>query len=217
MHLIDLMVKDDRINLQTNTAALSMSPDPAGGYIIKTSRGDIRAKQIVHANNAYVGGLLPEYRKSIVPSKGICCRITVPEGKTAPLLNNSYINREENKTLHYLVPRADGSIIVGGAAQEFKVFRDQWYNNTDDSTLIEAAKDYYRGYMQRTYTGWEDSGAEVDSIWSGIMGYTYDTHPHVGVVPEKPGNFVLAGFNGHGVSDYIQGRRAIFLTYRRCL
>lgn len=198
------MVVSGRINLQTNTPALSISSStgPEGGFIVETSRGIIHASQIIHANNAYIGGLLPEYRKSIIPSKGICCRITVPKGTKAPLLNNSYINREQDKTLHYLVPRADGSIIVGGASQGFKALPEQWYNNTDDSTLIEAVKGYYDGYMQRTYRGWEDSGAKVDNIWSGIMGYTYDTHPHVGAVPGKPGHFVLGGFNGHGVSDH---------------
>jgi hypothetical protein len=31
------------------------------------------------------------------------------------------------------------------------------------------------------------------------MGYTSDLMPHVGAVPEKPGQFIMAGFNGHGM------------------
>lgn len=69
----------------------------------------------------------------------------------------------------------------------------------DDSVLIDAAKDYYEGYMQRTYRGWENSGAEVDKIWTGIMGYTYDDRPHVGEVPNRPGQFILGGWNGHSM------------------
>jgi glycine/D-amino acid oxidase-like deaminating enzyme len=117
----------------------------------------------------------------------------------APLLNNSYINRTEDNTLSYLIPRPDGSIIVGGAAATFKIFKEQWYRNVDDSILINAAKDYYEGYMQRTYRGWKDSGAKIDNIWSGVMGYSYDSNPHVGAVPGKPGQYILAGFNGHGM------------------
>lgn len=157
------------------------------------------AGNVVHANNAYVSGLLPEYAKNIVPCKGICCRITVPEGVTPPLLNNSYINRTDDNTLSYLIPRADGSIIVGGAAAKFRTFEDQWYDNVDDSILIDAAKDYYTDYMQRTYRGWEETGAKVDKIWSGVMGYSYDSNPHIGTVPNKDGQFILAGFNGHGM------------------
>ena len=117
----------------------------------------------------------------------------------APLLNNSYINRTEDNTLSYLIPRADGSIIVGGAAAKFKAFREQWYRNVDDSILIDAAKDYYAGYMQRTYRGWEESGAAIDKIWTGVMGYSYDSNPHIGAVPRKPNQSILAGFNGHGM------------------
>lgn len=31
------------------------------------------------------------------------------------------------------------------------------------------------------------------------MGFTNDFLPHVGQVPQKPGQFVIAGFNGHGM------------------
>jgi len=31
------------------------------------------------------------------------------------------------------------------------------------------------------------------------MGYSYDSLPHVGEVPDRPGQMILAGFNGHGM------------------
>lgn len=31
------------------------------------------------------------------------------------------------------------------------------------------------------------------------MGYSYDSNPHVGEVPGKPGQYICAGFNGHGM------------------
>jgi hypothetical protein len=69
----------------------------------------------------------------------------------------------------------------------------------DDSVLIDAAKDYYGDFMQRTYRGWENTGAQVSHIWTGVMGYSFDSNPHIGSVPSKPGQFILAGFNGHGM------------------
>lgn len=128
----------------------------------------MKARMVVHANNGYAAGLLPEYSKNIIPCKGICCRITVPPNGSAPLVDNSYIIRtKDDKGLEYLIPRADGSIIVGGASQTFRPFKEQWYNNTDDSVLIEAATHYFTNYMQRTFRGWENSGAKVDKIWTG--------------------------------------------------
>ncbi|KAK4613498.1 hypothetical protein CLAFUW4_09335 [Fulvia fulva] len=198
-HILKSLVASGDLNLQTHCPVTKVVQNADGTFTITTARGTIRARKAVHASNAYVGGLLPEYSKSIVPCKGICCRITVPEGKVAPLLSNSYIERDANRTLSYLVPRTDGSIIVGGASSLFKPHTEQWYNNVDDSVLIDSAKDYYDGYMQRTFRGWEDSEARVDQIWTGVMGYSYDSHAHIGEVPDRPRQLVIAGFNGHGM------------------
>ncbi|OJJ47375.1 hypothetical protein ASPZODRAFT_132360 [Penicilliopsis zonata CBS 506.65] len=208
LHLVSSML-DQGVNLQTHTPVLSVTPAEEGGFAIETSRGSIQATQVIHASNAYVSALLPEYSHNIIPCKGIACRIAVPEGTQAPLLNNSYINRTEDNTLSYLIARADGSIVVGGASAKFRPFLDQWYNNVDDSVLIDSAKDYYEDYMQRTYHGWEESNAAVDKIWTGVMGYSYDSNPHIGHVPGKPGQFVLAGFNGHGMPVIFLGAKGL--------
>lgn len=31
------------------------------------------------------------------------------------------------------------------------------------------------------------------------MAYSYDTNPHVGEVPGRPGQYICAGFTGHGM------------------
>lgn len=200
LHLIGLLNKRG-VNIQTYTPVNSSKPGAEGGFDITTERGTIHAAQVVHATNAYTKALLPEYAKSIVPCKGICCHIAVPEGQDAPLVQNSYIIREfgNPSVLSYLIPRADGGIIVGGASEIFRPHTEQWYNNTDDSCLIDSAKDYYKNYMQNNFRGWENSNASVKSIWTGVMGYSFDSTPHVGHVPNKPGELIISGFNGHGM------------------
>lgn len=69
----------------------------------------------------------------------------------------------------------------------------------DDSALIEPAAHYFDTYMQRHFTGWEESGAIVESIWTGIMGYNSDALPSVGEVPGRDGCYIAAGFEGHGM------------------
>lgn len=216
LRLAEILVEEKLLNIQTNTPVTSVSPDPKGGFIITTPRGTTHAKKVVYANNAHIAGLLPEYRNAIVPCKGICSHITVPADTRAPHLTNSYIIREDDSTLAYLTPKIDGSIVVGGASSKFKPFPEEWYNNVDDSTLIEPGKDHFDTYMQRFFHGWENTGAKVDKIWSGVMGYSFDSNPHIGVLPkkekpkskkwwwpwgatEKDEQFVLAGFNGHGM------------------
>jgi glycine/D-amino acid oxidase-like deaminating enzyme len=36
-----------------------------------------------------------------------------------------------------------------------------------------------------------------------VMGYSADFMPHVGAVPGKPGQFIIAGFNGHGMPQIL--------------
>jgi hypothetical protein len=66
-----------------------------------------------------------------------------------------------------LIPRPDGSIIVGGARPTFFHDLESWYGNTDDSKLIESASHYFDNYMQRHFHGWEDTGAYTDRVWTG--------------------------------------------------
>lgn len=63
--------------------------------------------------------------------------------------------------------------------------------------------------MQRTFNGWEDTGANVEQIWTGVMGYSWDSHPHLGEVPGREGQFVLAGFNGHGMPVIFLGAEGV--------
>ncbi|KAB8264075.1 phosphoenolpyruvate phosphomutase-domain-containing protein [Aspergillus pseudonomiae] len=198
--LLSKIADSPAVNVQAFTPVISVVSDNSG-HVIHTPRGTVRASKVVYASNAYTSGLLPEYSASIVPCRGICCHIGIPDGKTAPFLPYSYVigTKTGESGGSYLISRPDGSIIVGGAQRTFMDQKDQWYGVIDDSTLIEPAKDYYNDFMQRTFTGWEDSGAYVKEIWTGIMGYSYDTSPHVGEVPGKPGQYICAGFDGHGM------------------
>jgi glycine/D-amino acid oxidase-like deaminating enzyme len=156
------------INLQTGTSVQSLSDtvDSAGYWLVHTARGTVRARKVIVTTNAYTAAILPEYQDKIVPYKGICCRIESPPSQ-APLLTNSYGLRFSDCDFDYLIPRPDGSIIVGGARGRYLQNLSSWYSNSDDSSLIDEAKSYFDGYMQRHFHGWENSGARVTDIWTG--------------------------------------------------
>lgn len=42
-----------------------------------------------------------------------------------------------------------------------------------------------------------------------VMGYTDDGFPYVGNIPEKPGQYICAGFNGHGMPQAFLSAKAI--------
>lgn len=196
------MVDAGRVNLQIHTPVTAIVPDEERGFSVQTPLGATFARQVVHASNGYVAGLLPEYQRSIIPCKGVCCHIAVPAAADAqppPPLTNSYIIRGPDHMLSYLVRRSDGSIVVGGKASMLTPRQDQWYRTVDDGAAIDGAEEFYSDYMQKTFLGWETSDAAITKIWTGVMGYSFDTNPHVGAVPGRPGQFILAGFNGHGM------------------
>ncbi|KIA76009.1 hypothetical protein HK57_00626 [Aspergillus ustus] len=200
-------------NLQTNTPVVSVSesPDEEGRWTVTTLRGSIIAKKVIFASNAYTAGILPQYQDKIVPVRGICSRIVVPNPPipASPSLDSSYTVRIKEGIYEYLIARPDGSIIIGGARSVYVQDLKLWYNNTDDATLIEPAAHHFDGYMQKYFNGWEDTGSYTDRVWTGIMGYTSDDLPHVGHVPGKPGQLVIAGFNGHGMPQIFLSAKGV--------
>ncbi|EHY54737.1 hypothetical protein HRR83_004138 [Exophiala dermatitidis] len=217
MHLLRRCL-DMGANVQTHTPVVGIdrASDGSGGWIVKTPRGSIQTSKIIVATNAYLPALLPEFKDKIVPARGIACRIAVPENpnRPAPHLNNSYTIRFGPQEYDYLISRTDGSIVVGGAKQRVLLNDAYWQNNTDDSQLIPGAAGYFDGYMQRLFHGWEDSGAKVTHIWTGVMGYSADLMPWVGEVPDEQGVYVLAGYTGHGMPRILGCAKAIAALVR---
>jgi glycine/D-amino acid oxidase-like deaminating enzyme len=154
-------------NLQTNTPVTAIETDDDEGYTIYTERGKLRTATIVFATNGYTAGLLPQYRDVITPTKATASHITVPPSQNAPYLSNTYNIRYTKDRVDYLNPRPDGSIVVGGGKWTYEKERKLCYDVHDDSTLIEPARHYFDGLMQRHFLGWEDSGAETESVWTG--------------------------------------------------
>ncbi|KAL7905190.1 FAD dependent oxidoreductase [Trichoderma velutinum] len=198
--LLSISIKKG-VNLQTNTCVTSVAATRTadGYYLVNTSRGIIKARKILFASNGYTAGILPEYQDKIIPWRGINSRIVVGEDQIPPNLSNTYNLHNYPGTDEYINPRPDGSIIVGGAKTSYWHDKKQYYNNADDSTLIEPAKHYFDEYMQKYFLDYTGSGAYTDMIWTEIMGYTPDALPHIGAIPGRPDQFIMAGFNGAGM------------------
>lgn len=42
-----------------------------------------------------------------------------------------------------------------------------------------------------------------------VMGYSSDFMPHIGAVPNKPGQFIIAGFSGHGMPEILLSSKGV--------
>lgn len=200
--LLARLVERTSINVQTNTPVTGVTNDKYCSTI-RTARGSIKAHKVVLATNGYTAGLLNQYKGTIVPTKGTACHISPHPVPISPHLthtyNISYIPGPNR--VDYLNPRPDGGIVVGGGNWTYAHNRSLWDGNWDDSTLLPGVQPHFASLMQQHFRGWEQSGAEVDHLWTGIMGYTPDERPHVGEVPGKEGlQWIMAGFNGGGMA-----------------
>jgi glycine/D-amino acid oxidase-like deaminating enzyme len=197
--LLARLVERQAVNLQTETIVQSVSMDDDGFNILHTSRGTLRAMKLAFATNGYTSGSLPEYQGIIVPYRGTASHI-VPKSPISPHLSHTYNIRYRPDRIDYLNPRPDGGIVVGGAKWTFAEDRRKWYNNWDDATLLPEARQHFESLMQNHFKGWEGSGARVDYVWTGVMGLTPDERPHIGRVPDSKNRYIMAGFNGGGMS-----------------
>jgi len=197
------------LNAQTNTPVTSVVVVD-GLNVLTTPRGVLKAKKVVFATNAYTAGLLPQFKDVIVPVRGTASHIT-PSHPIHPHLSTTYnLNHGPEKSVDYLNPRPDSSIVVGGAGHLFRSNRALWFDNFDDSTHLPPVVDaYWTDYMQRNFLGWEDSGAETESVWTGIMGVTPDGWAHVGRVPGSEKQWICAGFNGGGMATILTAARGV--------
>lgn len=168
------------LNLQTYTPALSCSRS-GDKWTIRTSRGEITARAVIVATNAYTSSLLPEFKPLIVPVRGTACSITpAPSHSPGALpgpIKYSYGIRFGTGEVDYMIPRqgrgrvpgkGDRSIILGGAKGCFLHDIDQWYNNKHDDEEMPGARRYFEEYMGKHFVGWNgNEKGNVDHVWSG--------------------------------------------------
>lgn len=164
--------------LYTNTPVESIqdSTGPGSPVILSTSKGKVRTSKVVYASNGYIAGLLPQYRRVIVPILGQNSRI-VPNQATLerlPTLATTFNFHYSAAWVDYLNPRPDGAVIHGGGGRSLAPDGrsgkgpNSRFNTVDDSRLLndQVAEDF-RAFDEQHFYGWENSEAKVGSTWTG--------------------------------------------------
>lgn len=194
-----------KFNLQTGTSALHLQRG-ADVWIVHTDRGQIAARDVVLATNAYTSHLLPKFSGLITPVRGQVAALVNPDD-AAPIapLDNSYVwqVREDGDPAEsddYLIYRDSGEFILGG--ERNTTIEAGWATSDDDVVDPVVSRRLHAG-LHKVLTG---VPAEMKSSheWTGIMGYSADENPWVGRVPEGLGGgdsglWVTAGYTGHGM------------------
>ncbi|KAJ6262545.1 hypothetical protein Dda_3356 [Drechslerella dactyloides] len=212
-HILKDLIKNRGLNLQTSTPVLAISTLNDGAPIplhrIHTSRGALTAPIVIHATNAFASHLVPAMRDVIYPVRAQMSALEPPKSLVAKPLDYTYgLVEGERIKAEYLVQedvRSDGTggtFLLGGGR---KYAKHQGVGVTDDNSVDAEVSGYLRSSVGKYfddecgYPG-KEKMCDAKYMWSGIMGFSADERPWVGKVPGTEGQYILAGFEGHGMA-----------------
>ena len=197
-----------------HTPATCISRTEDGYFMVETPKGNIKTRHVVHATNGYVGHLLPAVRGAIFPLRGQMSAQKPPGWFPYQAEKRSWSFEYEvgfdyltqiprNKTLKSEAAGAlaehkeekedatGGDLMFGGGFAQTKNCGLNELGVTDDSVLNPEAAEHLRTALGKAFDppsvlGAEKNGDfEVKSMWTGIMGFSMDSLPFVGRLPES--------------------------------
>jgi glycine/D-amino acid oxidase-like deaminating enzyme len=169
-------------DLHEGVRAWLVSDGPTGDRIVHTSRGSIRADEVVIATNGYTDGVVPVLRRRIIPiGSYIIATEPLPEDLVAELSPHGRPFFDSWNFLHYWQLR-DRRMIFGGRAS----FRP--------TSFARAARILHRGLLE---VHPQLAAYRIEYAWGGKVGFTWDRMPHVGRLPS--GVAYAMGYSGTGV------------------
>lgn len=182
-----------RFDVRTGVEVRELEPEGDRVRLV-TLAGDILARRVVVAVNAYAPSLLPFLARQVRPVRGQALA-TAPGARQ--LEGVWYVN----DGFEYLRQLGDGTVVLGGrrqAAENLEVGYVECPTATVQGALEEFLDDAFPAFAERP----------ILDRWAGIMAFTADGFPLVERVPELPGAWYAAGFFGHGLSlGFAVGRR----------
>ncbi|KAL6400167.1 FAD dependent oxidoreductase [Ilyonectria robusta] len=174
---------------------------------IHTPRGVIAAETVVHCTNAYAAFLLPELVGVVTPRRAQGHSYVPPLSLSgANTMKSTMALRYGPKHFFSVNQLEDGTVILGGMAtrsdsdwtptllKDRISFDDAAHNpQMKENSIAEFSKLAFKA--PQTPARSEEGFSHV---WTGIVGETPDTVPLVGSIPGLEGQWICAGFNGHG-------------------
>ena len=161
--------------------------DRADAVRVYTRQFIFTARYVMLCTNAWSPQIDPYFAGKVIPTRAQCL-VTEPL-ENAPL---PYCGYSDYGYMYYR-STFDGRFLLGGGR---KHFRAEEANTTEDR-LNPNVQDYLDEYMTRYFP---DVRAPVAHRWSGIMGFSVDGLPLVGILPRKSRVGFAVGFTGHGLA-----------------
>ena len=151
----------------------------------------MKARFLVVAGNAYLGGLVPELAAKSMPcGTQIIVTQSLGEARARSLIPSGYCVEDHNYILDYFRCTADHRLLYGGGVS---------YGGGTPAS-IEA---FIRKKMRKTFPALTDVG--FDYAWTGNFLLTLTRLPQLGRIGDNL--YYLQGYSGHGVTTtHLAGR-----------
>ncbi|KAI0545620.1 FAD dependent oxidoreductase [Xylaria curta] len=198
-------------NLQTNTPVTRIEKCEEGGsssWLVHTQRGQVKARDVLLAINAYTSYLVPNMTGLVIPVRGQVCAFEPPPGTTQ--LPHSYVWIKDADH-QYLIQRdpedvrakkadhekasksqVEDRFIIFGGGRPAALGDDE--GTSHDNKVNTAVTQALQGYLHEAL----DLCPDIDDPqtreaqpplraayeWTGIMGYSRDGCPWIGRVPD---------------------------------
>ncbi|OCF32027.1 hypothetical protein I316_06413 [Kwoniella heveanensis BCC8398] len=181
-------------------------------WIVSTPRGDIATTKVVYTTNGYTKLLLPELEDLLWAYRAQAVQLQPPPAglATFPRIEPSLSLRYELQYYYSVGTRPDNSVVMALPRTCEGYTQEQYENlfgNMDDATTEDLrGKDAFEHFVKAFPNAGYDTSVYgeglggFDYTWSGILGFTPDQVPFIGPVPGKEGQYMMAGFNGHGMA-----------------
>lgn len=194
--------------LFTHCPALKVTRSSAvdGRWDVETPRGTVAAETVVHCTNAFVGHLLPQLAPYVTPNRAQAHLFVPPPGLSGDKMLGSTMSLRHSLHHFYSVMqrKADGLFILGAPRKSPNLSREAYEGvfTTDDTKFNDEVVADAVGNFEKCFPACEKDrlrhGEGLQHSWTGIIGMTTDSVPFVGKLESLPGQYVCAGFNGHG-------------------
>ena len=150
--------------------------------VVRTAQGEVHAKTVIVACNAYIGELEPKLSAKSMPC-GTQVVATAPLANWQDVLPTDHCVEDTNYLLDYYRLSADKRLIFGGGV----------VYGAKDPTDIES---HIRPNLERTFP--QLKGVKIDYAWTGNFLLTLSRLPQVGRLESNI--YYAQGCSGHGVT-----------------
>jgi gamma-glutamylputrescine oxidase len=159
--------------------------------VLRTTRGDVRAAQVLLAGNVYLQGVAPMLEKRIMPvgTYIACSEVLAPELADSLIPSRAAVC-DTNFVLDYFRTTVDNRMLYGGRV------------SYSTATPLHLA-DSMRKRMAATFP--QLAQTRVEYAWGGFVDITMNRAPDFGRLPAAQAGgaqnvYYLQGFSGHGLA-----------------